>query len=171
MNFSWYLLAPVNPSFIPVLLLYFIHNLIMKNVALLWIQFKNKFLVQASQSPCWIIGCVALPWHFEFYILKFQNVKFFFINFLDELGNFKQKNFYTSKCKIFLHFKATDPMSHPWNFLLTSNFEFVKCEVASMYIPEKGCVQKNIRAPKPPWCPQGDGLMIMMIMPLLLSFF
>ena len=52
------------------------------------------------------IGCVALPWHFEFYILKFQNVKFFFINFLDELGNLKQKNFYASKCKIFLHFIA-----------------------------------------------------------------
>ena len=31
------------------------------------------------------------------------------INFLDELGNFKQKKFYTLKCKIFLHFKATDP--------------------------------------------------------------
>ena len=43
-------------------------------------------------------GCVALPWHFEFYILK---CKIFLINFLDELGNFKQKNFYTSKCKIF----------------------------------------------------------------------
>ena len=36
------------------------------------------------------IGCVALPWHFEFYILK---CKIFLINFLDELGNFKQKNF------------------------------------------------------------------------------
>ena len=52
------------------------------------------------------IGCVALPWHFEFYILK---CKIFFIDFLDELGNFKQKKFYTSKCKISLHFKATDP--------------------------------------------------------------
>ena len=52
------------------------------------------------------IGCVALPWHFEFYILK---CKIFLINFLDELGNFKQKNFYTSKCKFFLHFKAADP--------------------------------------------------------------
>ena len=34
------------------------------------------------------------------------------INFLNELGNFKQKNFYTSKWKIFLHFKTTDPI---WN--------------------------------------------------------
>ena len=33
------------------------------------------------------------------------------ISNLDELGNFKQKNFYTSKCKFFLHFKATDPMT------------------------------------------------------------
>ena len=38
------------------------------------------------------IGCVALPWHFEFYILK---CKIFLINFLDELDNFKQKIFYT----------------------------------------------------------------------------
>ena len=53
-----------------------------------------------------IIGCVALLWHFEFYILK---CKIFLINFLDELGNLKQKEIYTSKCKFFLHFKATDP--------------------------------------------------------------
>ena len=41
------------------------------------------------------IGCVALPWHFEFYILKCKNLKCknFLIDFLDELGNFKQKNF------------------------------------------------------------------------------
>ena len=31
------------------------------------------------------------------------------INLLDDLGNFKQKKFYTSKCKFFLHFKAMDP--------------------------------------------------------------
>ena len=35
-------------------------------------------------------GCVALPWHFKFYILK---CKIFLINFLDELDNFKQKIF------------------------------------------------------------------------------
>ena len=40
----------------------------------------------------------------------FQNVKPFLINFLDELDNFKQKKFYTSKCNFFLHFKATDPI-------------------------------------------------------------
>ena len=34
------------------------------------------------------------------------------MNFYHELGNFKEKNFSTSKCKIFLHFKATDPKSH-----------------------------------------------------------
>ena len=34
------------------------------------------------------------------------------IDFLDELGNFKQKDFYTSKCKSFLHFTTTDPMSY-----------------------------------------------------------
>ena len=34
------------------------------------------------------------------------------IDFLDELGNFKQKDFYTSKCKSFLNFTAADPMSY-----------------------------------------------------------
>ena len=48
-------------------------------------------------------GCVALPWHFECYILK---CKTFLINFLDELGNFKQKKFYTSKCKFFYILKT-----------------------------------------------------------------
>ena len=60
-------------------------------------------------------GCVALPWHFKFYIcitnVKILKCKIFLINFLNELGNFKQKHFYTSKCKNFLHLKATDPLS------------------------------------------------------------
>ena len=47
------------------------------------------------------IGCVALPWHFEFYILKCKN----FIDFLNELGNFKQKNFYTLKHNFFYIWK------------------------------------------------------------------
>ena len=38
--------------------------------------------------------------NFTFWNVKIQNVKNFLIDFLDELGNFKQKNFYTSKCKI-----------------------------------------------------------------------
>ena len=46
---------------------------------------------------------VAVVWDFEFYILKCKN---FSIGFLDELANFKQKNFYTSKCKI-LHFEMS----------------------------------------------------------------
>ena len=50
----------------------------------------------------------------------FQNVKIlkcrnFLIDFLDELGNFKQKKFYTSKYKFFLHFKATDHI-FPFSF-------------------------------------------------------
>ena len=52
------------------------------------------------------IGCVALPWHFEFYILKCKN---FLIDFLDELDNFKPKKYYTSNCKILLHYTAIDP--------------------------------------------------------------
>ena len=35
-------------------------------------------------------GCVVVPSHFEFYILKCKN---FSIEFLNELDNFKQKNF------------------------------------------------------------------------------
>ena len=47
----------------------------------------------------------------------FQNVKNlkcknFLIDFLHELGNFKQKKFYTSKCKFFLHITTTDPIPH-----------------------------------------------------------
>ena len=38
-------------------------------------------------------GRVVVPWHFEFYILKCKN---FLIDFLDELGNLKQKNFTTT---------------------------------------------------------------------------
>ena len=38
-------------------------------------------------------------------VLLYPDIKFL-IDFLDELGNFKQKNFYTSKCKI-LHFEMS----------------------------------------------------------------
>ena len=55
--------------------------------------------------------------NFTFWNVKILKCKIFLINFLDELGNFKQKIFYTSKCKIFLHFKATDPL---WTFQLLS---------------------------------------------------
>ena len=57
-------------------------------------------------------GCVALPWHFEFYILKCKNLKckISLIDFLDELGNFKQKKFYTSKCNFFFTFQNNRPL-------------------------------------------------------------
>ena len=47
--------------------------------------------------------------NFTFQNVKILKCKISLINFLDELGNFKQKKFNTSKCKFFLHFKATDP--------------------------------------------------------------
>ena len=57
---------------------------------------------------------VVLPYpdisNFTFQNVKILKCKIFLINFLDELGNFKQKKFYTSKCKIILHFKATEPI-------------------------------------------------------------
>ena len=43
--------------------------------------------------------------NFTFQNVKILKCKIFLINFLDELGNFKQK------CNFFLHFKATDPMT------------------------------------------------------------
>ena len=46
---------------------------------------------------------------FTSYNVKILKCKIFLINFLGELGNFKQNDFYTSKCKIILHFKATNP--------------------------------------------------------------
>ena len=42
--------------------------------------------------------------------MKNLKCKNFLIDFLDELGNFKQKTFYTSKCKFVLHFTTTDPI-------------------------------------------------------------
>ena len=38
------------------------------------------------------------------------------INFLDELGNFKQKRFTLRNVSFFLHFKATDPMMQHFTF-------------------------------------------------------
>ena len=49
------------------------------------------------------------------------------IGFLDEWGNFKQKNFYISKGKFFLHFTTTDPLND-WlkqNFLKGPNCQLV----------------------------------------------
>ena len=44
------------------------------------------------------------------------------IDFLNELGNFKQNRFYTSKCKLFLHFKATDPITNVTSCLIFEQF-------------------------------------------------
>ena len=48
--------------------------------------------------------------NFTFQNVKILKCKIFLINFLDELGNFKQKKIYTSKCNFSLLFKATDPI-------------------------------------------------------------
>ena len=47
--------------------------------------------------------------NFTLWNVKNLKCKNFLIDFLDEFGSFKQKKIYTSKCKFFLHFKATDP--------------------------------------------------------------
>ena len=48
--------------------------------------------------------------NFTFQNVKILKCKIFLINFLDELGNFKQKKIYTSKRNFSLLFKATDPI-------------------------------------------------------------
>ena len=48
--------------------------------------------------------------NFTFQNVKISKCKNVLIDFLNELGNFKQKNFYTSKCRFFLHFTTTDPI-------------------------------------------------------------
>ena len=48
--------------------------------------------------------------NFTFQNVKNFKCKIFLIDFLDELGNFKQKNVYTSKCNFILHFTTTGPI-------------------------------------------------------------
>ena len=47
--------------------------------------------------------------NFTFQNVKNLKCKNFLIDFLVELGNFKQKTFYSSKCNFFLQFTTTDP--------------------------------------------------------------
>ena len=66
----------------------------------------------------------------NFTFLNVKNLKYekFLIDFLDELGNFKQKKFYTSKFKIFLHFTATDPylyILHIMNLVTTMAISWI----------------------------------------------
>ena len=87
-----------------------------------WIFFLFKmnkpFLDQKKNwppiAPKLDLGCVVVPWHFEFYISKCKN---FLIDFLDELGNFKQKNFYNSKYNFFITFYNNGPidLQHHWS--------------------------------------------------------
>ena len=60
---------------------------------------------------------VVLLYHPDISNFTFQNVKnlkckIFLIDFLHELGNFKQKKIYTSKCKFFLYFTTTEPYTY-----------------------------------------------------------
>ena len=47
--------------------------------------------------------------NFTFQNVKNLKYKNFLIDFLDELGNFKPKKYYSSKCKFSLHYTAMDP--------------------------------------------------------------
>ena len=57
--------------------------------------------------------------NFTFRNVKNIKCKIYLIDFLNELGNFKQNKFYTSKCKFFLHFTTTDPFPPPFRPLLS----------------------------------------------------
>ena len=84
------------------------------------INFDSSFCSTPTISQ-WTISVLKAAWfimvvlfypdisNFTFWNVKNLKCKNFLIDFLDELGNFKQKNFYTSKCKFFLHFTTTDP--------------------------------------------------------------
>ena len=67
----------------------------------------NSVLSMIRASGKYLYGCVAILGHFKFYILI---CKIFLIDFLDELGNIKQKNLTLQNVIFFLHFKATDPI-------------------------------------------------------------
>ena len=54
--------------------------------------------------------------------------KTFLIDFLNELGNFKQEKFYTSKSNFFLHFTTTDPKNYLSIFIELTHF-FVKLKI------------------------------------------
>ena len=69
----------------------------------------SKILNIVTNSQHWLLLYPDIS-NFTFQDVKILKCRIFLINFLDELGNFKQKN-YTSKCKFFLHFKATDPLT------------------------------------------------------------
>ena len=57
----------------------------------------------------WVVLLYPDISNFTFWNVKNLKCKNFLIDFLNELGNFKQKNFCTSKRKVFLHFTTTDP--------------------------------------------------------------
>ena len=52
----------------------------------------------------WSCYCTLTVWILHFEVLAFWNVKIFWIGFLHEFGNFKQKFFYISKCNFFYIF-------------------------------------------------------------------
>ena len=82
--------------------------------------------------------------NFTFQNVKILKCKIFLINFLDELGNFKQKKFYTSKCKIFLPFKATAPL-FVYSFINRNQIHFFICFSQTIKIPTK-CMRSIVRA-------------------------
>ena len=93
-------------------------------------------VIQETHFVTQVNGCVALPWHFEFYILK---CKIFLINFLDELGNFKQKKFTLWNVKFFYILKQWTqyfkfPLFYLYQFFL--NFpirNFLVCKMKEMH--------------------------------------
>ena len=64
------------------------------------------------------------------------------IGFLDELGNFKQKN-YLSKCKHFLHFTATDRTLVIYIGISTIHSQILRASNDKYYTPVKSKFSSN----------------------------
>ena len=81
-------------------------------------RWANEFI--GSSDHLWIKVVLLYPdiSNFTFWNVKNFRCKNFLIDFLNELGNFKQKKIYTSKCKFFLHIRTTDPYSSQVTYIL-----------------------------------------------------
>ena len=74
---------------------------------ILWLEREIKLSATTNYVRIWVALLYPDILNFTFWNVKISKCKIFLINFLDELGNFKQKKFYTSKQSIALLQNAT----------------------------------------------------------------
>ena len=80
-----------------------------------WLGFPPKVKKKDKQLAQQTLATLIVLLYPDILNFTFQNVKnlkckIFLIDFLDELGNFKQKKFYTSKCKFLFTFYNNGPL-------------------------------------------------------------